>query len=115
MLHKIYDITGEYATDSESGQRVYELIYPQLLSSNSVELDFDGVGVLASAFFNFAIGQLLKDIAPEKLNELLDIRNLSPHGTSILERVIENAERYYSDNRYRQAVDAALEECAASS
>ncbi|MBD2542537.1 STAS-like domain-containing protein [Planktothricoides sp. FACHB-1370] len=30
-----------------------------------VELDFAGVEIFASPFFNFAIGQLLRDISPD--------------------------------------------------
>lgn len=81
---------------------------------NAVELDFAGVSVFASAFFNFAIGQLLKDLSPNQLNERLKITNLSPNGYSILKRAIDNAKHYYSDVQYQEAVDAVLEEYAAS-
>lgn len=114
MSYKIYEITGEYATDADSGQQVYDLIHPALLAGNPVELDFSGVSVFASAFFNFAIGQLLKDLSPDILNDLLKITGLSPNGYSILKRVIENAKHYYSDAQYQKAVDTVLEEYAAS-
>ncbi len=114
MTFNIFDITGEYATDSDSGQEVYEHIHPQLLESQPVVLDFSGVEVFASPFFNFAIGQLLSDILPEHLNTLLKIENLSPNGDSVLRRVIENAKHYYSDPQHRQAVDTVLEKYATS-
>jgi hypothetical protein len=114
MSYRIYEITGEYATDTDSGQKIYDLIHSELLAGKSVELDFNGVSVFASAFFNFAIGQLLKDLSPDTLNELLKITNLSPSGYSILKRVIENAKHYYSDAQYQKAVDTVLEEYAAS-
>jgi len=114
MRYKIYDITQEYATDADSGQQLYDLIHPQLIADNLVELDFTGVTIYASAFFNFAIGQLLKDISPDKLNTLLKIPELDPDAHSILKRVIDNAKRYYSDPQYQNAVDTVLEEYAAS-
>ncbi len=114
MSYKIYEITGEYATDADSGQQVYDLIHAALLAGNSVELDFSGVNVFASAFFNFAIGQLLKDLSPDKLNELLKVVELSSNGRSILKRVIDNAKHYYSDAQYQKAVDTVMEEYAAS-
>lgn len=114
MSYKIYEITGEYATDADSGQQVYDLIHSQLLSDQSVELDFSGVNVFASAFFNFAIGQLLKDLSSDSLNELLKITNLTPNGYSVLNRVVDNAKHYYSDVKYQKAVDTVLEEYAAS-
>jgi STAS-like domain of unknown function (DUF4325) len=53
MIYKIYEITEEYATDADSGQQLHDLIHPQLLEGNPVELDFTGVQIFASAFFNF--------------------------------------------------------------
>lgn len=114
MNYEIYEITGEYATDADSGQRIYDLIHDELLAGNSVELDFSGVNVFASAFFNFAIGQLLKDLSPDTLNTLLKIIEMSPNGYSILKRVVENAKHYYSDAQYQKAVDTVLEEYAAN-
>ena len=114
MSCKIYEITGEYATDTDSGQQIYNLIHPQLLAGHSIELDFDGVSVFASAFFNFAIGQLLKDLTPDSLNKCLKITNLSFNGHGLLKRVIDNAKHYYADEQYRQAVDNVLEEYAAN-
>lgn len=87
MAYRAGGITGKYATGADNGQQVYDLIYPELLAGQSVELDFDGVNVFASAFFNFAIGQLLKDISPDALNKLLKITGLSPKGYSILRRI----------------------------
>lgn len=114
MSHEIYEITGEYATDADSGQQVYVLIHSQLLSGQSVELNFRGVNVFASAFFNFAIGQLLKDLSPDSLKERLKITNLTPNGHSILKRVFDNAKHYYLDVEYQKAVDTVLEEYTAN-
>jgi hypothetical protein len=114
MTYKIYEITGEYATDADSGQQLHDLIHPQLLTGNPVELDFNGVNVFASAFFNFAIGQLLKDVPADHLNQLLKITNLNEDGYFILRRIIDNAKHYYSDPQYKNAVDTVIEEYAAS-
>ncbi|MDF5723445.1 MAG: STAS-like domain-containing protein [Rhizonema sp. PD37] len=38
-----------------------------------VELDFGEVDIFASPFFNFAIGQLLRDIKSKDLNRLLKV------------------------------------------
>lgn len=114
MTYKIYDIVGEYAISADGGQKIYNQINPKLLAGDSVELDFTGVKVFASPFFNFAIGQLLKDIAADDLNRLLSFTCLNDNGQKVLERVIANAKRYYCDPQYRKAVDTVLEEYAAS-
>ncbi len=114
MRYIVHEITGQYAISFDDGQQLFDLIHPLLQSGQTVELDFAGVTVFASAFFNVAIGQLLQDISSETLNEKLIIEHLSPHGDTVLQQVIDNAKLYYSDPAYRQAVDTVREEYAAS-
>ncbi|MBN4005571.1 MAG: STAS-like domain-containing protein [Nostoc sp. LPT] len=52
-------LIGKNCTTPGDGQKVYALVYPELLAEHQVELDFAGVEIFASPFFNFAIGQLL--------------------------------------------------------
>jgi hypothetical protein len=92
------------------GQELYEKIYPTLQAGESVELDFVGVKRFLSVFFNFAIGQLLRDINPEVLDRLLVVSNLNSIGQQTLDRVLENARLYYSDSGYREAVDEMIRE-----
>jgi len=114
MILKIHNMTGNYAISADHGQQVYDQIHSKLLDSCAVELDFSEVKVFASAFFNFAIGQLLKDISPDDLNRLLQISNLDSNGAAILRQIIDNAKKYYGDLEYQQAADAVMEEYAAS-
>jgi hypothetical protein len=110
MHYIVHEITGQYAISFDDGQQLFDLIHPQLLVGQTVELDFEGVTSVSTAFFNVAIGQLLQDISSETLNEKLVIENLSPHGETVLSQVIEYAKPYYSDPAYRQAVDTVMAE-----
>jgi hypothetical protein len=114
MRYNIYEITGQYAISFDDGQQLFDLIHPQLIKEQVVELDFAEVKIFASAFFNIAIGQLLQDIPTETLNKYLLIMNLASHGAVVLEQVIENAKLYYSDPSQKEAVDTVMEEYAAS-
>jgi hypothetical protein len=105
---------GENCMTLKQGQSLYDAIYPQLQSGETVELDFMGVRIFASPFFNYAIGQLLRDLKADRLNELLIIKNLNAVGSNTLELVIENAQRYYSDAKFRHAKDEVIREMAAS-
>ena len=110
----IHDITrGEDAITLDDGQRVYDRIHPELRAGRAVELDFSGVTVLASPFFNAAIGQLLRDLSPNDLNRLLQVSNLTPVGTNVMRQVIANAKRYYAEPDYRKAVTEVLTALAA--
>lgn len=108
MRIELHALVGDSAITLDDGQKVYDQIHPALLASREVKLDFAGVGILASPFFNAAIGRLLQDIEPEALNRLLQVRNLTPAGMYTLRRVIENSKRYYGDQRIQHAVDEAL-------
>jgi hypothetical protein len=102
MLCKVQTLTGESAITPEDGQKVFDAINPELTAGRPVDLDFAGVGVFASPFFNSAIGQLLKSVKPDDLDRLLKIENLSAAGRDVQRRTIENAKRYCFSGSYRK-------------
>lgn len=89
------DIVGENAISMQSGQNLYEKIFNPLMSGEEIEIDFEGVKLFASPFFNASIGFLLKDIAVTDLQRKLTIKNLSVVGHQLLNHVISNAIKYY--------------------
>jgi hypothetical protein len=112
MKYDILAVVGENCITIEDGEKLYNLIYPRLVAGQPVELDFTGVSVFASPFFNAAIGRLLKDLNPEDLNRLLKVSNLAPVGMETLKLVIKNSARYYRDENFRKALDEILSEQA---
>lgn len=113
MKYKVHELIGENCMSQLAGQQMYDLIHPQLQAGESVELDFTGVRRFLTVFFNFAIGQLYRDIEAEDLEKLLVLSHLSPLGQQTYENVIDHAKRYYSDEQYRQAVDEMILEQSA--
>lgn len=89
------DIIGENAISMQSGKNLYEKISKPLISGEEVELDFAGVQIFASPFFNASIGFLLKDIDISQLQDKLKILNLGDVGNQILNLVISNAIKFY--------------------
>ncbi len=108
MSLMIVSLVGEHCITIEDGQQIYEVIHSDLLNGKEVTLDFAKVQVFASPFFNTAIGQLLRDISPETLNNNLHLINLTAYGNQIVRRVILNAQKYYKEPNVRKAVDDAL-------
>jgi len=112
MNLEVKSLVGDSCVTSEDGQRVYDEIYPKLAAGESVCLNFSGVRVFASPFFNFAIGQLLKDLEPENLNQLLKVDNISDDGLLVWQRVVKNAKEYYNNPKAKEAIDEILKQQA---
>jgi hypothetical protein len=112
MMLNVVSITGENCITVEDGEQVYQIIHPEIFNKHDVTLDFNGVEVFASPFFNAAIGQLLRDIQLEQIQTYLHITGLSDHGNHILKRVLANAQKYYSNPHFKNAVEKVLAEQA---
>jgi hypothetical protein len=112
MIIRIASIIGDTCITVEDGKRVYDIIHPELVKGQEATLDFTGVKIFASPFFNTAIGQLLSDIKNQQLQSQLKIVGLSQNGTHIMTRVIENAKRYYTNAHFRDSVDKVLSQQA---
>ena len=97
----VVDLVGENCVTPEDGELVFEALRRQIETGQETILDFTGVKVFASSFFNTAIGKLYGEFSPDQLNALLKIKNLTDDGRTILKRVIENSKRYYADEKLR--------------
>lgn len=105
----VKDLIGQNAITLEDGKIIFNLIHGSLSRGEVVELDFNGVEVFASPFFNAGVGRLLNDLTNEVLNNQLKFEHLSDFGSRVLRRVIENAKEYYSSTtNHRQKVDQAV-------
>lgn len=109
MLVDVVGLIGEYCITLDEGRKLYERIHPRLKAGEHVSLNFLGVRVFASPFFNAAFGELTRDIKSEQLNELLSIVNMSPSNQDTLRLVVENGKRYHHDARFRKASDEVSE------
>jgi hypothetical protein len=91
----VYELIGEYATSSEEGQKLYDRTVLLLRAGESVELDFEEVQVTTTLFWNYAVGQLLRDFTPDTLNSKLKFSGLSPCKVWELKRAIDGAKQFY--------------------
>ncbi|EXR25711.1 STAS-like domain-containing protein [Acinetobacter sp. AOR15_HL] len=92
---KVFDVIGKNAISMQSGDKIYLLLKKNMKADHKVTLDFSGVSLFASPFFNTAIGYLLKDMEIEELQKQLDFINLDEVGNELLNLVIFNAINYY--------------------
>ena len=98
MIIKVFEVTGVFAVGRSDGERLYELAQPPLLEGEKIELDFTDVMVFSTAFFNYAIAQLLRDLDPNSLNRLLGITNIPAWAVRDLQKAIDLARKHYHPN-----------------
>ena len=104
----VRDLVGENAITLEDGDKIYRNIFPALKSEEKTSIDFTGVKVFASPFFNAAIGKLLKDFTAETLNRLISFLSLNAVGSDVLKRVIQNSKQFYSNPEVQKAVERTI-------
>ncbi len=114
MHINVKELVGENAMTLDDGEAIYSRIHAPLTQGETVELDFDGVQVFASPFFNAGIGRLLDgDLTTEMLNSRLKFDHLSDFGARVLRKVIENAKDYYAaPAEQRNAIDRIIHDNA---
>lgn len=102
---RVADIIGSpVCISAEDGQKVFEKIVPLLKEGKKITLSFERVDILISLFLNVAIGQLYDTFSEEDIRALVKVAGLDDDDIEMLRRVVENAKRYYSNQK---AYDAA--------
>lgn len=108
MKINVHSLVGEFGITLDDGKKLFDAIRPDLLAERPVELDFSGVKVFASPFFNASIGKLLADVTLAQLQSRLSWSNLTAVGESVLKLVLKNSEEYYRNPEARRAADSIL-------
>ena len=91
----VRDLTGPTCLSPEKGQRVFRVVEADVAAGHQVELDFTGVDLFATPFFNLSIGQLLRDLDPAYLRGRLRVVNLNEVGQDTYSRAWDNAVHHY--------------------
>jgi len=94
----VSNFIGGNAISMASGNKINKIIVDNWNCSGKITIDFIGVEVFASPFFNACIGVLLKERKINELQEKLTFNNISPHGRKLLNLVISNAIKFYENS-----------------
>lgn len=110
IVNVIEVVGGPICVSAEDGQKVFDRIFPLLQERQEVVLSFEDVQMMISAFLNVAIGQLYgkqTELTEADLKKYLSYDKLEDDDLELLEHVIDNAKRYFSN---REAYDQAWKE-----
>ena len=70
---KIIEHFGKTCMSQQAGRELYSLIIKEIKAGGSIELNFEGVVVYASPFFNIAFGKLLSQYSIEQVKNKVKI------------------------------------------
>lgn len=100
-------IGGDTAVSTDDGQLIFDLLKPVIEADKTVNLDFEGIQMMTTAFLNAAIGQLYSVFKGEQLNQHLKLVNVAFDDKILFKKVIERAKQYFIDQK---AFDRAVNE-----
>lgn len=92
-------IGNDTAVSTDDGDAVFQTIKMAFESGAQVELDFEKIHLLTTAFLNAAIGQLYSSYDGNYLNQNLKLSNVADEDKILFAKVVERAKEYFSDKR----------------
>jgi len=96
-------VGGSFCVESNDGDLVFNAIKKTLDADQTVEVSFQNVNMLTSAFLNTAIGKLYREFSEEKIRALVKVSGLQNADVTLLRRVIETAKLYYKNPEWLEA------------
>ena len=94
---------GKNCASIDDGEKVLELISPEIAKNLTVELDFKGVKSMLTPFLNACFGKLLERFGKERTMTNVSIRNIPD---DFLRRINEFIDR--KDKEYTQASEREM-------
>ena len=104
---KLTDTVGSnLCVSSEDGRPVFEKLEAALKTGRPIELDFAGIDMVISAFLNAAVGRLAEHLSIAQIHERIAFPNLGEEDRELMDRVLENAVRFYeAPDRFRKSLE----------
>lgn len=93
----VFNLVGSsFCVDPDDGQAVFEALHQAITQKQAIQLSFQNVELLTSAFLNTAVGQLYNgDFADEDIRNYIDVVEIDPVDVALLRRVVNTAKLYY--------------------
>lgn len=97
---KLFEEVGDSAAVStDDGDAIHSKIETALEKGLMVEIDFQNITLITSAFLNSAIGQLYGSFTSEKLKEKMKVVNATQNDLRLIKLVTDRAKEYFSEKR----------------
>jgi len=101
---------GENCSSIDDGEKVLNLIRPELIKGFSVELDFEGVKMVLTPFLNTCFGALLEQFGRELTMTHVSMRNLSDEVLQRINNFINTKEGEFTQSHDRKMLQEMFDE-----
>lgn len=91
MNISVKKITGPHCGEYSDGIKVYEKVSEHLKKGDFLTLDFSGIDILSSSFFNGSIAKLFLDFSSDFLLEHISIVGMKRIDRYVLNRIVREA------------------------
>lgn len=102
MLHQIKVknfLNSPMAVSTERADQIFKECEKIIQNNHKIELDFEGVKLVITAFLNVAIGKLygLDEKSQEIVDSSIEFTNTSPTVKNMIDKVIINSKKFYQN------------------
>ena len=97
QLKLIKLVGSELCVTPEEGQLVYNEVVALLEKKKKVDLCFEGISILTTAFLNSAIGQLYGKFSDEVIQANISYSGVDPDNNELITRVQQNSRAYFQN------------------
>ena len=101
---------GPNCSSIDDGEKVLNLIRPELTKGFSVELDFEGVKLVLTPFLNTCFGKLLEQFGREVTMTGVSMRNLSDELLQRINNFINRKEAEFTQSHDREMLQEMFDE-----
>ena len=103
-------IVGENCASIDDGDKVLNLVRPELVKGYTVELDFEGVKLVLTPFLNTCFGKLLEQFGREMTMTHVSMKNISDDFLQRINSFINKKEAEFTQSHDREMLQKMFDE-----
>ena len=101
---------GKHCTSIDDGEKVFELVSPEIAKNLTVEIDFKRVKSMLTPFLNACFGKLLEHFGKEKIMANVSIRNVSEDFLRRINEFIDRKDKEYTQSSEQEILRELFDE-----
>ncbi|MBT4435533.1 MAG: STAS-like domain-containing protein [Flavobacteriaceae bacterium] len=101
---------GKNCASIDDGEKVFELVSPEIAKNLTVEIDFKGVKLMLTPFLNACFGKLLERFGKERTMANVSIRNVPNDFLRKINEFIDQKDKEYTQASEREMLEELFDE-----